>query len=290
MAKTVLLLADSAREGIRPVLHRWQQVFGGEDKISLITEDLADKASAQKLAETSADVVIVLGGDGTILNAARSLNGNQKPILGVNLGKLGYLAEFSPEDADLAMKDIVDDNLLTSSRLMIDAQVCKDSSDKCFSSLAVNDVVIQAGPPFRMIELIIDVDGARLGSMRGDGLIIATATGSTGHNISAGGPVVDHKLDAVVLTPICPHSLTHRPLVLGANSGITITLGQVNPQSALIIDGQVTHKLEGDKKIHINVANQRFLLVHNRRHSRWHTLQAKLNWGIGPNYVRQDDK
>ncbi len=285
MTKTILLLADSDRKSVKPVLSQWRQVFESNSNISLIIQDLADKAYAKKLAETSADIVIVLGGDGTILNAVRNLNENQKPILGVNLGKLGYLAEFSPNDAKEALNDILNDEMIISSRLMIETTILSQQEKLLFSSLAVNDVVIQAGPPFRMIEIIIDIENDRLGTIRGDGLIVASSTGSTGHNISAGGPIVDYKLDAIILTPICPHSLTHRPLVLVPESNLTITLGQVNPQTALIIDGQVMYRLEGNEKININVANQRFLLVHNRKHSRWHTLQKKLNWGIGPNYT-----
>ncbi len=285
--KKILLLGDSSRKGVSEILKQWKQVLTKKSGLSVETQDLADKKNKEKFVEASKDVdiVIVFGGDGTILNAARSLSENQKPILGVNLGKLGYLAEFSSGDAQTAVKDILQNNLVISNRLMIQTEISSQDLKVEFSSLAVNDVVIQAGPPFRMIELIIDIDSDRLGIIRGDGLIVASSTGSTGHNISAGGPIVEHTLDAIVLTPICPHSLTHRPLVLGAESNISITLSQVNPQTALIIDGQVMYNLTGKEKIEISSANQRFLLIHNRKYSRWHTLQTKLNWGIGPNYT-----
>ncbi len=286
--KTILLLADSSRKGATEILEQWTSILSENSDCKLIMQDLADKEAKERLIDVSADIIIVFGGDGTILNAARHFHEKQKPILGVNLGKLGYLAEFSPDDAEQAVEDIIRNRLIISTRLMIYAQVLPQSqqhgSEIKFSSLAVNDVVIQAGPPFRMIELVIDVDNARLGTIRGDGLIIASSTGSTGHNISAGGPIVDHKSDALILTPICPHSLTHRPLVLGPKSEISITLSQVNPQTALIVDGQVMHNLTGNEQINISSAEQRFLLVHNRKYSRWHTLQTKLNWGIGPNY------
>lgn len=228
------------------------------------------------------DLAIVLGGDGTILSVARCLGENQIPLLGVNLGKLGYLAEFSPDDIDRIVQAISQNRLSISRRLMLITTIEDDRSS--FSSPAVNDIVVQAGPPFRMIQLKLSIDGEDLTTIEGDGVIVATPTGSTGHNISAGGPVVDPAIDAIVLTPMNVHSLTHRPLVLASEAKICITAERVNRGSAVIIDGQVMRPLSPKARICIAPSPHHFLLVQNHKYNRWHTLQTKLNWGLGPNY------
>lgn len=277
--RTILVLADYTRPGVKPMLKVVRDKFA--DCAAITCVDL----SRQRIEEAVAigcDLAIVLGGDGTLLSVARAFGEHQRPLLGVNLGKLGYLAEFGPADIDLVIEDIRSDRLAISERLMLEAR--SEQPGGSFRTLAINDVVIQAGPPFRMISIEISVDGQALTSISGDGVIVSTPTGSTGHNISAGGPVVDPLVGAIVLSPICAHSLTHRPVVLSADAEIEITPRKINPGSALIIDGQITKSLAQDVPVKISSAPARFLLVHNRQHSRWHTLQTKLNWGIGPNY------
>ncbi len=275
----ILLLFDPGREGVDSVTERIRSKLAEVDSISLQERDLR-KVDKEYLAKVNCNLIIVLGGDGTLLGVVRNLGNNQKPILGVNLGKLGYLAEFDTSNIDHAIDDIKNQQLIISKRLILETRVENGSSE--FSSFAVNDVVIQAGPPFRMIRMTVYVDDIEMTSMEGDGIIVSSTTGSTGHNISAGGPVVDHCLDAIVLTPICPHSLTHRPLVLSGNAKVAIKVDRVNPQSALIVDGQVTKDLTGMETILVWSAKQHFQLVHNSRHSRWYTLRTKLNWGIDP--------
>jgi len=278
--RTILLLADFDRPGVEPVLHDLNSRLNSICKVKTI-----NLRETCPLCDVHGELAIVLGGDGTLLSVARSLGGQQIPILGVNLGKLGYLAEFGQEDLDTLVSDIRNKRIEYSNRLMLQAEIRDD--DECFNTLAVNDVVIQAGPPFRMIELNISVDQLHLTTIKGDGVILATATGSTGHNVSAGGPVVDPTLEAVVLTPMNVHSLTHRPLVLSGADEICITTTKVNSGSAIIIDGQLSRPLLARTVIRMICSKDRFLLVHNRRFSRWHTLQTKLNWGLGPNYNQE---
>ncbi len=276
--RTILLLADFARAGVKPVLNDVHERLK-----QIATVNVIDLHHGQVTRDLGGDFAVVLGGDGTLLSVTRSLGDKQIPVLGINLGKLGYLAEFGPHDIDMIVEDISNDRLNISRRLMLLTELW--NGNECFSSLAVNDVVVQAGPPFRMIELKICIDQQELTTIKGDGVILATATGSTGHNISAGGPVVDPSIDAVVLTPLNAHSLTHRPLVLSNSAEICITAPRVNEGSAVIIDGQVTRPLLKASRFRIGPSDHHFLLVHNRKHSRWHTLQTKLNWGIGPNYA-----
>jgi len=275
--KSILVLGDLKRAGVEEVLNVLKPRLS---KIAHIT--FSDLSKTNPTEGCKGDLVIVLGGDGTILSVARCMKNAQRPILGVNLGKLGYLAEFSPDEIEMIVEDIGRNRLSISKRMML--YVTIRDGKKSYSSLAVNDVVIQAGPPFRMIALHICVDHHDLTTIEGDGVIVATATGSTGHNISAGGPVVDPATEAIVLTPINAHSLTHRPLVLSCFADIFIKFQRVNPGSTVIIDGQVTQPLSEDSQIHIGPSSQHFLLVQNVKHSRWHTLQTKLNWGLGPNY------
>ncbi|MFA5863539.1 MAG: NAD(+)/NADH kinase [Phycisphaerae bacterium] len=275
--RTILVLGDLTRPGVAPVFNTLTRRLSTLADVKSI-----DLATGPVPKSSRGDLVIVLGGDGTILSVARSLGKNQVPILGVNLGKLGYLAEFSPDDIDLLLDDIRRDHLNISHRLMLSTEICDGKTS--FSTLAINDIVVQAGPPFRMIELNLCIDQQDLTTIEGDGVIVATATGSTGHNLSAGGPVVDPSINAVVLTPLNVHSLTHRPLVLSGAAEICITAIRVNPGSAVIIDGQVSKPLASGARINIRPFGHPFLLVQNQKYSRWNTLQTKLHWGLGPNY------
>lgn len=278
---TVLIFADHAREGVRPALAQVTATLGKQ--VRCVDVDLGED-DLTGMAERGADLGIVLGGDGTLLSVARAHGDRQRPLLGINLGKLGYLAEFGMADLAFIAEHIAQDTLVVRHRLMLYAEL--RTADAVFTSHAINDLVLQAGPPFRMIELSISVDEIPVTLVGGDGLIIATPTGSTGHNISAGGPVVDSPATAIVVTPICAHSLTHRPLVLSSDSRIEVLARKINPGSSLIIDGQVTRPLSEGAVLAAYPAAGRFLLVHNQQHSRWHTLQTKLNWGVGPNYER----
>ena len=277
--KTILVLGDLKRAGVVPVLAQLE-----ERLLKVAQIQVVDLSQEKALPKPRGDLGIVLGGDGTILSVARSLGENQIPILGVNLGKLGYLAEFSPDDIDMVLEDFAQDQLNVTRRMMLTISLRDSGDQEIFSSLVVNDVVVQAGPPFRIVELQIEIDGQELTRIEGDGVIVASATGSTGYNISAGGPVVDPSISAIVLTPLNAHSLTHRPLVLSGSAQICITPRRVNPGSMVIVDGQVTQTLAHETQIKIGPAAYYFLLVQNRKHSRWHTLQTKLNWGLRPNY------
>ena len=281
--KTILILADFERSGVQCAREAIQERLSPISEIKLINlnEKTADKDKYNTIYEQG-DLAIILGGDGTLLHVARLLANHQIPLLGFNLGKLGILSEFSLNDFDSLASDFRHNKITWSQRIMLQADIIDSESE--FSSLAVNDVVIQAGAPFRMIDLKIEVDELHLTTIKGDGVIVATATGSTGHNISAGGPIVDPAIEAIVLTPLNAHSLTHRPLVLSNKAKISITALNVNNGSSVIIDGQVTQTLKPNAIIRIIKSKERFLLVHNRNHSRWQILQTKLNWGLGPNY------
>jgi NAD+ kinase len=231
--------------------------------------------------QAGAHRIIVLGGDGTILGVARSLGSRQVPLVGVNLGKLGFLAEFTVDELEAQFDRAMGDETLISQRMILHASVHRLHM-QTFESLCINDCVIQAGPPFRMITLTIAIDGKLLTEVPGDGLIIATPNGSTGHNLSAGGPILQSGIKAMVLTPLAAHSLTHRPLVVERNSVIEITALHVNEGTTLIIDGQVPVRMQEGDVVSVRRFEGNFQIVQNPIHPRWHKLVDKLRWGLSP--------
>ncbi len=227
-----------------------------------------------------ADVVIVLGGDGTLISVARSMGDNQLPLIGVNFGKLGFLTPFSLKELIEHFDDVVATDAATTQRTMLLARVERAKDNSEFESLCFNDCVIQAGPPFRMISLAVELDGRRLTQLDGDGLIMCTPTGSTAHNMSAGGPIVMAEVDGMVLTPLNPHSLTHRPIVINAEGKLAVEITQANPGTTAIIDGQVQCPLREGDRVHVRAADLRASIVLNPKNAKWQSLVSKLHWGV----------
>jgi len=229
-------------------------------------------------ASARPDRVIVLGGDGSILAVVREMGDEQIPVVGVNFGKLGYLAEFSIEDLARNQDAVLSDDSIVSRRMMIDAVVTSNGGE-IKRDRAVNDCVVHAGPPYRMIELSISVDDVHLTNASCDGLVISTPSGSTAHNMSIGGPILQSSVNAVVLSPISPHSLTHRPLVVAGESVIEVLVRQANEGTTMVIDGQVSVPLSVGDRVVVGRSAQEFKLVHNPTQTRWYTLTEKLKWG-----------
>jgi len=232
--------------------------------------------------EARADFIVLLGGDGTLIGVARSLGQNQIPLVGINVGKLGFLTEFSIEEFKKCFDQVLTDPALISERAILEVTLRRNAGTES-TSLAVNDCVIHAGVPFRPISLGVFVNDARLTEVRGDGLIICTPSGSTGHNLSAGGPIVQPGVDAIVITPLTPHSLTHRPLVVERDSLIDVKAGAVNEGTTAIIDGQVSFPLKPGDRLAIKRYPTGCRIVHNPLCTKWHNLVTKLHWGRSPN-------
>lgn len=233
--------------------------------------------AAAKYRDPQPDRLIVLGGDGSILAVARGMGDRQVPIVGVNFGKLGYLAEFSFEDLARNLDAVLGDPAIVSRRMMIEGTVANGRGVN--RSIAVNDFVLHAGPPFRMIELTISVDGVHLTDASCDGLVISTPSGSTAHNMSIGGPILQSEVHAIALSPISPHSLTHRPLVVAGSARIEVLLHEANEGTTLVVDGQVTYPLVVGSRVEVQRSVHDFQLVHNPTQTRWYTLTEKLKWG-----------
>lgn len=234
-----------------------------------------------RIVAAKPDRVIVLGGDGTLLCVSGALGDSQLPLIGVNLGKLGYLAEFTADALKACFADAMNNAALITHRMMLDILV-NGAGRPNVSERAVNDFVIRDGPPFRMIELDVSIDGEHLTEISGDGLIIATPTGSTAYNMSAGGPLLHPATTGMVLTPICPHALTYRPLVVPATSSIEIVARRVNPGTVVSVDGQRTLPLKADQRLVIRRSAHACQLVRNPTVPAWKTLVTKLKWGARP--------
>ena len=198
----------------------------------------------------------------------------------MNLGKLGFLADFTLEQLEQDGDSIFNDDISISRRMILSVHI--ESNDEPLQTLAINDCVVLAGPPFRLIEVVAHVDEDEVARVRGDGLIVATPTGSTAHNLSAGGPILEPTAPSAILTPICPHALTFRPLVLSSEHEITLTLEEGNPGTTVAVDGRVERLLKPSDQIQIRRYSSDFLLVRNACNSQWSALQRKLMWGATP--------
>ncbi len=229
------------------------------------------------------DFAIVFGGDGSIISAARNLSQSGVPVVGVNLGKLGFLAEFSVGELKEFFPCLTKGTAPIEKRMMLSCRVFRGGQEK-FRSAAINDVFITAGPPFRTIELKMSVDGQPIAGCVSDGLVISTPTGSTAYNLSAGGPILSPKMEAMVITPICPHSLSFRPIVINADSRVEVVGVRVNKGTTVSIDGQVSCSLSIDDVVRVERENSDFLIVNNPLRTRWDTLATKLNWAEKPKY------
>jgi len=232
------------------------------------------------------DFAIVFGGDGSIISAARNLSQSGVPVIGVNLGKLGFLAEFSVGELKEFFPCLTKGTAPIEKRMMLGCRVFSmaNKSREKFCSAAINDVFITAGPPFRTIELKMSVDGQPIAGCVGDGLVISTPTGSTAYNLSAGGPILSPKMEAMVITPICPHSLSFRPIVINADSRVEVVGVRVNEGTTVSIDGQVSCRLSIDDVVRVERESSDFLIVNNPLRTRWDTLATKLNWAEKPKY------
>jgi NAD+ kinase len=230
------------------------------------------------------DLVIAFGGDGTLLNAASAIahSPDDTPILGVNLGRLGFLAEVGRADLTATLEALLAGRFTTETRLVLSGVVRPGSRSPTqpVTRLALNDVVVTRGPLSRMIEIDAAVDGRPVSHVKADGLIVATATGSTAYNLSAGGPIVHPTVDALVLTPIAPHTLTNRPLVLPATAVLTLS-PRLEPQAEAVLtfDGQYGIPLGPGDVVDVTRAERVLRLVHVTGRTHFDMLREKLKWG-----------
>jgi NAD+ kinase len=236
------------------------------------------------LTPHEADLTLVLGGDGAILRAARQMGYRQVPVLGVNLGRLGFLADLTADELRGCLSCVLDRGYRVTEHLMFECLLARPGQPTRGPYLGLNEVTVQTGPPFHLIEMDLIIDDLPASRYAGDGLIISTPVGSTAHSLSAGGPILDQELRAFVLTPICPHALTSRPVVDSASKTYTVALRRATAGAFLIIDGQENLPLQEGDQVLVRQAPVTFKLVKMPGRSFYQTLRDKLHWGTQPNY------
>ena len=234
------------------------------------TENLSDLAA-------HSDVVVVLGGDGTMLSIARTLAPHGVPLIGINQGRLGFLTDITIESMLDAVAEILSGQYVAEERILLNAQV-RRSGVPVFESAAFNDVVVGKGGIGRLIELEIAINSEFVYSQRADGLVVATPTGSTAYALSAGGPIMHPKLEAIALIPVCPHTLSARPIVVSSHSRIEIHLTHAD-EARVHFDGQHNFDLVTGDYVWITRAARPVTLLHPHSYSYYDTLRQKLHWG-----------
>jgi NAD+ kinase len=224
------------------------------------------------------EMIIVLGGDGTLLSVARQVWDHNIPILGVNLGGLGFLTEIHLEELYRILERILQGDFKTDEREVLDASVIR-KAEKITEFTILNDAVINKGALARIIELETTVNGEYLSTFRSDGLIISTPTGSTAYNLSAGGPIVYPSVHTIIITPICPHTLTNRPIIMPDDVEIRILLKSKHQEVILTLDGQQGFPLEFEDVVEVRKAEGRILLIKSPYRHYFEVLREKLKWG-----------
>ena len=224
------------------------------------------------------DLMLVLGGDGTMIATARMIGDQETPVLGVNYGGLGYLAEFRIEELYTALESILSGNYRLDRRVMLAVEL-RRGDDPPKTSRVLNDVVINKSALARIIEIETYFDRYYVSSFRADGLIVSTPTGSTAYNLSAGGPVVFPSMNAVVITPICPFTLSNRPIVVPDNPDIEFLLKTDNEEVALTLDGQVGFQMQVGDRVVIRKSRTTFNIIQPSNRNYFDVLRDKLRWG-----------
>ena len=236
-----------------------------------------NKCSRKELGE-QCDLCIVVGGDGTILNAVRSLAHANVPLLGINVGRLGFLADISPDELENSLSEILGGSYREEQRLLLETQVLRDGKT-IFSADAFNDVVVHIRDVARMIEFETHINDVFVNHQRGDGMVISTPTGSTAYALSAGGPILHATLDAITLVPISPHTLSSRPIVVDADSLIDILIFNTKEGIAQVTcDGHLSTDLHVGDHIKVQRKADKITLLHPKQHNYFEILRAKLHW------------
>ncbi len=283
--KTVGIIAKHQHHDAKPIVEQlitWLTQHNKEVHLDIDTANLigAKTGLPKPKIPPLVDLMIVLGGDGTLLSVARLIENRDVPILGVNLGGLGFLTEVTLDELFLTLEKIFKAEYTPDNRLMIRSQVFRQG-ERVVSSYCLNDTVISKGVLARMIRLEVSINGQFVTSLRGDGLILSTPTGSTAYSLSAGGPIINPSVDALVFTPICPHTLTNRPIVIPSSATVNVTVKSREDGAMVTFDGQVGFTLRPDDVIEIKAAEHKITLIRAPEKNFYAILREKLKWGEG---------
>jgi NAD+ kinase len=274
----VVILGNGTKTEVFAAAARLADEMGTRPSLRLVDVDLSAESDLSRLR---ADVALVLGGDGTVLHTARRMDEHPIPVLGVNLGRLGFLAELSPERFLEHLDDLIErrytvENLMTLACTI----VSPDAPARSFRGL--NEVVLRAAPPFHLLEIGLSIDGESVMTYRGDGVILATPVGSTAHSLSAGGPILPPDAHMFVVTPVCAHTLTQRPLVDSMHKVFELVPKGGGSSIHMVLDGQVQVPLAGGDRVVVRRGGVPFPMIRLPGYSFYRTLRDKLGWGINP--------
>jgi NAD+ kinase len=282
ITKTVHVVCKRAKEDAIKIAGELCETFGDTLNI-LVEEESARKLGYDKTFEMEhvgegADLIIVLGGDGTLLNVSRHGKRKEVPILGINLGGLGFLTETSVEELPATLAKVLKGDFGISKRIMLDVSV-KRERDSIFSITLLNDAVITKDALARIIDIETYVNDEYLTTYKADGLILSTPTGSTGYSLAAGGPLLYPSLPNIIVTPICPHTLTNRPIILPENVEVRAQLKSKEEKVVLTLDGQVGFPLQYNDEVTIKKSSHTVNLIKSSSRGYFEILRTKLKWG-----------
>ncbi len=282
--RAIGIVSKPLRENVPNVLAKlisWLKEKGketilDEDTKSLIKYD--GKSTRKSDLPTNCDLIIVLGGDGTFLSVARLLVKTDVPVLGINLGSLGFLTETTLSNMYRVLESVFEGNYDTDNRMLLRTHVHRQG-ERISEYNALNDIVINNGALARIINMSTFIDGKFVTRYRADGLIVSSPTGSTAYSLAAGGPIVYPNLDAITISPICPHSLVNRPIVIPGSSSIEVTLEPHADDVLLTLDGQVGFKLRSKDVVEIKKSETSIRIIQSKDRNYFETLRTKLGWG-----------
>ena len=269
---------DSVRELVELIDQRQLNIILEEDTSHVLGSHRWQIASRDQIGKFC-DLAIVVGGDGSLLSAARDLAVHDIPVLGINRGQLGFLTDIAPEQVSDQVGEVLQGRFDSEKRFLLDMQLTRD--DKLIAEHnAFNDVVLHSGQAPKMLNFELYIEGEFVYSQRSDGLIVSTPTGSTAYSLSGGGPIMQPKLNAIVIVPMFPHTLSSRPLVIDGNSEIKIVIGDSNPEfPSVSCDGQINTGARPGDSILISKSDKNINLIHPQGHIFYETCRRKLGWG-----------
>jgi NAD+ kinase len=282
--RLILLKRDSS-DRIDRVVNELAQFLHSQPDTELLTVAVIEELDPSTL--DGSEVAVVLGGDGAIIRACRQLGKHQVPIIGINLGRLGFLADLSPDRFRERFDEIRTQKFDVVEHLMFQCTMTRSTGEST-SWLGVNEVAVSAEATLQMVEVALSIDGAPVTTYSCDGLIIGTPVGSTAHSLSAGGPAIRQDLPVVVVTPICPHTLSNRALVDDANRRFQLELPSARTEVVLVIDGQIRVPFHVGDRVDFEKADVTFKLVRMAGHNYYSVLEKKLGWSGQPRYSADD--
>ena len=235
------------------------------------------------LQDLDGDFIVTIGGDGTILRASMEMKTSNTPIVGINMGRRGFLSEVPPEEVEEAIQKILNADYFIEESIKVKSW---SVGMKDFFPDALNEVLIASNLPSKMLLMRLSIDGEIITDIQADGAIISSPTGSTAYNMSAGGPILSGEMQAMVITPLCPHSLSFRPIVINADSTVEVFGVRVNKGTTISVDGQASLGLSVDDVVRVERHKGDFLIVNNPLRTQWDTLATKLSWAEKPKYLK----